>query len=52
MLKCELLSGKHLEKKMNLAQLVEPFLNELALDNSYLSRRYFQKELKREDIVP
>lgn len=52
MLKFDLLSGKHLEQKKTLQSLIEPYLTELALDNSYLSKRYFQREINREDIVP
>lgn len=51
-LKYDLLEAQISGKKKTLASIIEPYLSELALDNSYLFRRHFQKDLRQEDIVP
>ena len=39
-------SEKYLEK------MIEPFLTELALDNSHLNKIYFQKHIPFSDVLP
>ncbi len=51
-LRFEVFGPKSPNNKKTLAQIVEPYLNELALDNSYFARRYFQQDIPIEDIVP
>ena len=51
-MKCEVLKGIQAGGNKSLSDILEPYLNELVLDNSYLNRLYFQKHIPNSEIVP
>lgn len=50
-LKYEILQDLQTKPETQVMGWVDPILNELALDNSFLANRYFDKHLPREAIV-